>query len=118
MLDPIYVGAAFAESRFVNNQRQHERIDISLAVVIVHEGKELALRTQNISSGGMLITGGTELPYGAAVNIRMTLPSGDIDVPATVRWVRDGVVGVQFGSMRAKDTWALHQILKGAQPKK
>jgi len=103
----------------VSNNRQHERLPIVLPVVLVHEGREIPAESRNLSAGGMNVFGGTEIPFGAAVRVRATLPGGqELDVPATVRWIRDGAIGVQFGSLRAKETWAIHQLVKQSEPHK
>jgi len=99
----------------VNNKRQHERLELTIPVVLVHEGREIPGTTRNLSAGGMLIdASGVELPYGASVNVRATLPLNQhvLDVVSTVRWIRDGAIGLQFASLRAKDTWALNQLVK------
>ncbi len=98
----------------MSNNRQHERIEIAIPVILVHEGREIAAESRNLSAGGMLIDGGTEIPFGAVVQLKASLPPNGlpIDLPATVRWIRDGTIGVQFGSLRAKETWAIHQLVK------
>lgn len=100
----------------MTNKRQHERVEIAIKVTLVHAGREIATQTKNLSAGGMLLDGGTEFPYGAVVRVRGTLPvpphGQDIDTEATVRWNQGGAIGVQFVSLRAKETWAIHQLVK------
>lgn len=100
----------------MNNKRQHERLEIAIPVTLTYEGREIATHTKNLSVGGMLVEGGTDLPFGATVRLRCLLPvppSGqDFDVQVTVRWIRDGAIGVQFGPLRAKETWAINQLVK------
>jgi hypothetical protein len=65
----------------------------------------------------MLIEGdAATVPFGAEVKVRLNVaaPKVDSEIAATVRWVKDGAIGVQFGSLRAKEQWALNQLLKGA----
>jgi hypothetical protein len=38
------------------------------------------------------------------------------ELAATVRWVTDSTVVVQFGSLRAKEGWALNQLFKSLVP--
>lgn len=98
----------------MTQQRQFERFDLVLPLVLVHGSDEIAATSRNISLGGMLIEGTTALPFGTAVKIRIHLPAmkDPSEIPATIRWVRDGAIGVQFGSLRAKETWALNQLAK------
>jgi len=98
----------------VTNQRQHERISITIAVVVTHEGADLQAETRNVSAGGMLLESRAPVPFGAAVRVRAKLAGQDIDIPATVRWVQGTAIGVQFGSLRAKETWAINQLVKQA----
>ncbi len=84
-------------------------------MVVLHEGAAYTGETQNVSLGGMLITGDAgRVPFGAAVRVRLeaSRPAIDSELEATVRWVKDGAIGVQFGSLRAKEQWALNQLLK------
>lgn len=100
----------------MTNKRQHERIEIAIKVTLTQGGREIVAETKNVSAGGMLITGGTELAYGTAVRVRTTLPippnGHELDVAATVRWNQGGAIGVQFEALRAKETWALNQLVK------
>ena len=104
------------EGPLVINQRAHERFDLVVPVLVVHGTSETAAVSRNISLGGMLIDGATELPFGTLVKIRIQLPAmkETTDLVGTIRWVRDGAIGVQFGSLRAKETWALNQLAKPA----
>lgn len=100
----------------MSNQRQFERFDLVLPVLLVHGEREIPAKSRNISLGGMLIDGTTDLPFGTVIKVRIHLPSmkEPSDLAATIRWVRDGAIGVQFGSLRAKETWALNQLAKPA----
>ena len=40
----------------------------------------------------------------------------DTDVVVTVRWKTPEGLGVQFGSLRALEVWALNQLFKAAEP--
>ena len=106
-------------------RRAHERFDIRLPVTVLHvppgdeHGEPTAYtgETRNVSLGGMLISGdAVAVPFGASVRVRIELPALKVDteIPATVRWIRDGAIGIQFGSLRANQQWALNQLTKGA----
>ena len=99
-------------------RRLHERFALTLPVTVVHEGGEVHGETRNLSLGGMLVATEGPLPFGAAVKVRVTFPAlrEVAELEATVRWLRDGTVGLQFGSLRAKEVWALNQLFKDAAP--
>jgi type IV pilus assembly protein PilZ len=90
---------------------------VRLEVTVIHAGTAYTGSTQNVSLGGVLLTGdAVGLPFGAAVELQIPLPALDEPavIAATVRWIRDGAVGLQFGSLRAKEQWALNQLMKDA----
>ncbi len=105
-----------AREWILSNQRQFERYDIALPLLLIHGDQEIRGTSRNISLGGMLIDGTTDLPFGTAVKVRIRLPAMKeaCDLAATIRWVQGGAIGVQFGSLRAKETWALNQLAKPA----
>lgn len=90
-----------------------------LEVTVLHAGTAYTGHTRNVSLGGLLLTGAAvSVPFGASVEVRVPLPALEepVVIAATVRWIRDGAVGLQFGSLRAKDQWALNQLMKDAPP--
>ncbi len=95
-------------------RRLYERFDIELPVMIVHGSTEVAGATVNVSLGGMLVKVGQSVPFGANVIVRVELPAlkEPAELAAVVRWDRDGQVGVQFSALRAKETWAINQLMK------
>jgi Tfp pilus assembly protein PilZ len=97
-----------------SRRRLHERFDVELPVVILHDGVEIPASTINVSLGGMLIKTERRIAFGANVLVRMELPAlkEPAEIAAVVRWDRDGQIGVQFSALRAKDTWALNQLMK------
>lgn len=60
----------------------------------------------------------SSLPYGTPVTLEFFLPAlkEDARLTATVRWVKDDGMGVQFGSLRAREVWALNQLFKESPP--
>jgi hypothetical protein len=96
------------------SRRLHERFDVELPVMVVHADGEIPGATVNVSLGGMLIKLERSVAYGSNVTIRVELPAlkEPAVLPAVVRWDRDGTIGVQFNGLRAKDTWALNQLMK------
>jgi hypothetical protein len=95
-------------------RRVHERYERHLDVVIIHDGGEVECLTRNVSLGGMLLATTVQIPYGSKVRLRMHLPAlkEATNIEATIRWVKDDSIGVQFGSLRAREVWALNQLFK------
>jgi PilZ domain-containing protein len=95
-------------------RRVHERYDRRLNVIVVHDGGELPCVTRNVSLGGMYLLSEVALPYGARVRLRFHLPAlkEDAEIEATVRWEKEDGMGVQYGSLRAREVWALNQLFK------
>ena len=60
-----------------------------------------------------------EFQVGVPVKLRFTLPAlrDDVTCDAIVRWFTQDGVGLQFGSLRARDVWALNQLFRSADAK-
>ena len=98
-------------------KRAQTRYALRLPLRIEVEGETLHGELVNLSLGGMLIDVGRAFPLGTALTLHFRLPALDVDteVKAVVRWNKDGNHGVQFGSLRARDVWALNKLLKSAR---
>ncbi len=96
------------------SRRVHERVECDLAVVLLYEGREIPGRTINLSLGGLFISAAEPLPYGTQAKIRLTLPALKVEteIPVTIRWTTKEGMGMQFGSLRAREVWALNQLMK------
>jgi hypothetical protein len=68
----------------------------------------------NVGVGGIQVESEVALTFNSELKVRIRLPGLDEDtvVDGTVRWIKDGNSGVQFGSLRARDVWALNQLLR------
>jgi hypothetical protein len=101
-------------------RRVHERFNCELPVTVLHAEAELAGVASNISLGGLYIVTESQVPFGMDVKVRLQVPSlkEPATVDAKVRWVKPDGFGVQFGSLRALEVWALNQYFKTleAQP--
>ena len=62
----------------------------------------------------MLVDVPSGLPFGASVTVRLVFPplKEESTLEATVRWIKGTEIGLQFGSLRARDVWALNQLYK------
>jgi type IV pilus assembly protein PilZ len=69
---------------------------------------------RDISIGGMFVESGEILPFGTELTIAVRLPGtkADLRLPAIVRWAKPSGFGVQFGSLGARETHAISQLLK------
>ena len=95
-------------------KRQHERHAAVLAVSFELAGEHVEVRTRDISLGGMFLTTERSIPYGTAMKFSIALPhlTEPAVVDGVVRWVDPEGIGVQFGTLRVRETWALNQLLK------
>ena len=105
----------------MTGRRVHERFDCDLVVTVLHgEGHQEELGTQaaNVSLGGLYLLTDQQLEYGSEVKLRFQLPAlkEQTECAATVRWNKPDGFGVQFGSLRAIEVWALHQYFKQLTP--
>lgn len=99
----------------VTGRRVHERFECDLPVTLLHDDQEFEAVATNISLGGVYLVTEATMPYGSLVNVRFRVPAmkKDATVAGTIRWVKPDGVGVQFGSLRALEVWALNQYFKG-----
>ena len=99
----------------MTGRRVHERFECDLPVALFYGDDEFATVASNISLGGLYLVTDAAIPYGSLVKVRLKVPA--LKEPATIggtlRWKKDDGVGVQFGSLRALEVWALNQYFKG-----
>jgi c-di-GMP-binding flagellar brake protein YcgR len=95
-------------------RREHERFQVSLPTTVIVQGAELSATAHNLSLGGARLSVTGAVPFGASIKLRLRLPGVPEDsvIDATVRWVTGDMIGVQFGSLRAKEVRALNQLVK------
>ena len=81
------------------------------------EGRSKGL-AKDISVGGMFVQTEIPVPFGAEVVVYVTLPgtAKEIRLPGVVRWKRPDGMGVQFGLLGARETHAITEIVKKAEP--
>lgn len=99
----------------MSGRRVHERYDCHLPVSLLVGEEELAAHVNNISLGGMFVITARPVEYGTSVKVRFRVPAlkEDATVDTTVRWRKPDGIGLQFGSLRAIEVWALNQFFKG-----
>ena len=95
--------------------RQHPRKSIKLTVSFTApDGARTEAVCRDISIGGMFIETASPSSYGAEILVHLVLPGllQGSDVRSIVRWTQKGVgMGVQFGTMGARETHALVELL-------
>ena len=98
-------------------RRAHARYARRLKVKVVSDGESVVCVSRNLSLGGMFLITETPLRYGSEVQLVFQLPALNkkVSVDGVVRWQsRDGM-GVQFSSLRAKETWALNELFRESE---
>jgi hypothetical protein len=98
-----------------SNKRQYERYPVSVEVVVRHGETRVVARSRDISLGGMFVLTDRPLPYGTPCQLEIKLPSlpSPAVIEATVRWAGPDGMGLQFGALRARETWAINQLIRG-----
>ena len=95
--------------------RQHPRKPIKLTVSFTSpNGARSEASCRDISLGGMFIETASPSAYGEEIVVHLVLPGllSGADVRSIVRWTQKGVgMGVQFGTMGARETHALVELL-------
>jgi len=99
-------------------KRKFERVALNEPVVVEGKhGERVVGSARDVSIGGMFVEG-VSATFGAHVIVHLHLPSESaaLALPAVVRWVHDGGVGVQFGLLGARETHALTEAIARASP--
>ena len=98
----------------ISRKRAHPRYQFRVPVQVSSDQGETSGYSVNVSLGGMLLEIPVPFPFGTKLNLRFRLPGidSDTEVEATVRWNKENGIGLQFGSLRAKDVWALNRLFK------
>ena len=98
----------------LSDKRVYKRQPIATPVVLVSGETRTDGIAKDISLGGMFIETAGPLPYGTrfVVEIKLRALQELSKIDAIVRWAGPNGMGVQFGSLRAKETWAINQLVK------
>jgi type IV pilus assembly protein PilZ len=98
----------------VEEKRRHFRKQVDYAIEFnVGEGARKAGVCRDFSLGGMHVDASEPAPYGANIKIYLKLKgtSAESALPGIVRWVKPGSMGVQFGLLGARETYAISEML-------
>jgi type IV pilus assembly protein PilZ len=74
---------------------------------------ELYGHARDISLGGMFIEVSAAPEFGTEVTVVVHIPGekSAFVLPAVVRWARDGGMGIQFGLLGARETYAITEYV-------
>ena len=103
----------------MQEKRRHFRKRVSLDVEFnVAEGPRQAGLCRDFSLGGVHIHTATPAPFGANVTVYLRLKGAATvsALPGIVRWVKPGSMGVQFGLLGARETYAITEMLADSLP--
>jgi hypothetical protein len=94
--------------------RREQRIHVDLDVEYSLEGsmERHAGRATDISVGGIRIETTTAVPFHAVAVVRLRLPGSarPLALAGIVRWVRGGMMGLQWGLLSARETHLITQL--------
>ena len=99
----------------MEDKRLHPRVIVNTAVSCeVRAGTTFTGLAKDISIGGMFVESTEVVPFGTEVTIvgRFVGTKADLRLPGIVRWAKPDGFGVQFGSLGARETHAISQLLK------
>jgi hypothetical protein len=103
----------------VQEKRRHFRKQVSLDVEFnVADGPRQAGLCRDFSLGGVHIDTTTPAPFGANVTVYLRLKGASVvsALPGIVRWIKNGSMGVQFGLLGARETYAITEMLAESLP--
>jgi type IV pilus assembly protein PilZ len=107
------------EAKQVQEKRRHFRKRVSLDVEFnVAEGPRQSGLCRDFSLGGVHIDTTAPAPFGANVTVYLRLKgaSSVSALPGIVRWVKPSSMGVQFGLLGARETYAITEMLAESIP--
>lgn len=99
----------------MEDKRSHPRVIVNTPVSCeVRGGATFAGLAKDISIGGMFVESTEVVPFATEVTIvgQFIGTKGELRLPAVVRWAKPDGFGVQFGSLGARETHAISQLLK------
>ncbi|HMJ53370.1 MAG TPA: PilZ domain-containing protein [Polyangiaceae bacterium] len=103
----------------MQEKRRHFRKRVSLDVEFnVAEGARQPGLCRDFSLGGVHIDTTAPAPFGANVTVYLRLKGASTmsALPGIVRWVKPGSMGVQFGLLGARETYAITEMLADSLP--
>jgi type IV pilus assembly protein PilZ len=99
-------------------KRRFTRAPLGLALFFVQEDDPdsafIEAIGRDISLGGMFVETAAPAPFGAAVIVHLTLPGSSVEskIAARVRWTTPEGMGVQLGSLTAREAQIITEIVR------
>lgn len=95
-----------------NRKYLRQRVALPVAYQTA-DGVRVEATCNDVSLGGMFVETASPLSFGTPVKILVRLPGTKTEtvLSAVVRWTTPNGMGVQFGSMGARETHALTELL-------
>jgi hypothetical protein len=92
------------------------RVDVPAACVADAADRHVLGRVTDLSIGGARIEAEVPAAFGPTVTLYLRLPGGaqTLALPAIVRWVRGGAMGLQFGSIGVREVHLLVRLASAA----
>jgi type IV pilus assembly protein PilZ len=99
----------------VQDKRVHPRVVVDTLVSCeVRDAAAFEGMAKDISIGGMFVESPRVLAFGTEITIVGRFPGAkaDLRLPGIVRWSKPTGFGIQFGSLGARETHAISELLK------
>ena len=97
-------------------QRRSHRSPLDAIVHVKRKGgDDIATgQARDVSVGGMFVETMSSLPFGTEVIVHVRLPGhkDELAMPAVVRWIREDGIGLQFGLLGARETYAITEVVR------
>jgi Tfp pilus assembly protein PilZ len=103
----------------VVEQRRFARAPFREDVVFIVKGSDARSVgiTRDLGLGGVFVETAAPAAFGAELVVHLHLPGepSAFALPGVVRWVRSDGMGVQFGMLGARETFAITEIVRQVQ---
>ena len=94
-----------------DERRRHVRKRVDLPCSFDVDGEGVIAHVSDMSPGGAFIDTDATPVLNTPILVHVQLPTGTVDIKATVRWKKPTGIGIQFGMLGAKDTYAITEYL-------
>ena len=104
----------------MEDKRVHPRVSVDSQIMCEQrDAAPFAGLAKDISIGGMFIESSEILPFATEITIVGRFPGvkAELRLPAIVRWAKPTGFGVQFGSLGARETHAISELLQRSSPR-